>query len=412
MKKSFILMLFSVLLSSLGFAQTAVSNCNQVILTGLGSVPLPTRTTFGPLLLVKYGRTDQYCNWVCARPSDYEVLNRAYQLLRTDPLDNSQTVIQIKYGTTLPTFSNVPPGIYTVKILEPQEPVEECSYTTWWNSFVTVKAPFRVYNLLGQCIGHKADSHQEAGGGGPFTFSNFEVPTYFTLETNQVIVGQSKLYDNVWNFTGQASVWMGNTVPPPFPLYSATDIVKIDATESANYNQYLVAIQEFYPDGITQGRWRQLNKSDDGFWANGKIGIFNLSYEWGNNTGWTFNPYFTYRVQVVIRNKDCPSWTQQLRTFAVCTDPQSSCRMGGEKIEKIMMSPNPAYNKFQLSGVDFSTDRNYKVSVSDMSGREIKIFENVKNNEFNIADFVNGVYIVNLMEENRKLFSNKLIVNK
>lgn len=107
----------------------------------------------------------------------------------------------------------------------------------------------------------------------------------------------------------------------------------------------------------------------------------------------------------------CVSWAQNLLDFKVCPI-NSACRIGGEQLDRITISPNPTSNKFQLNGIDFSTDKNYKLSISDISGKEIQVFERVNSNEFNIDNFANGIYIVNLMADNKRLFSSKLIVNK
>ena len=86
------------------------------------------------------------------------------------------------------------------------------------------------------------------------------------------------------------------------------------------------------------------------------MGVVDLSYWQGRNTGWTFLPYYTYRVQVVMQKNICVSWAQNLLDFKVCPI-NSACRIGGEQLDRITISPNPTSNKFQLNGIDFSTDK-------------------------------------------------------
>jgi Secretion system C-terminal sorting domain len=403
MKKQLLFAICMVLQTLQMSSQTAISNCDQVIVTDPGAGP--TRTTNGPLLLVKYGRTDEYCNWVVARSSDYDILRRVYTLYQI--IGNDAYYVESRASTSPPTFSNLPVGTYEVKISDPQEETGiTCSYTTVFGQFRTIRAPFRVYNVLGQFIGYRADSENSTPGG-PFG-SPQQVPKWFERTTNRVVVGQSRIVDNVWEFWGQSGIWMGSSSPPPFALYGPTDVVKLNGMEAVNYDGFWLAIFETNPDG-SSGRSTSLG----GAWQNEQIGIRNLSEIWARGgPAWTFNIGSTYKVQLAISSNSCPSWAVREKTFMICNDPQGSCRIGGEKLEKITISPNPASDKFQLNGIDFSTGKTYRVTISDMSGKEIEAFNNVTSNEFNTIHFANGAYIVNLMADNRRLFSSKLIVNK
>ena len=386
-------------------SQTIIANCDQVIVTDVGT-PAP-RTNNYPLIAVFRGQTDRYCNWlVYGNPGpsqNYVVLTRFFTLYQI--IDNNQYYVETKYGGTTATFSNLPVGEYIVEIGDPLEDDNVCTNNPIFYPKTNVRGPFPVYNEVRQLIGYTAKP--------PNGFFNDLFGSFLRRATNRVIVGQTRLVDNTWRFIET----IGHSITPfpeRGPFYSETDIVKIDATASKNYNRYFIAIQELYPDGVTQGRWRSLNRQDVGTWTDGQIGVFNLSDAWTAGTGWTFLEGFSYRVQVAIHNKDCSSWTEQSKTFRVCFNPSWGCRIGGEKLgkENITLSPNPTSNKFQLNGVDFSDGKSYKVSIFDVLGKEIHTFNNIASNEFAVNNFQNGVYIVNLTADNQRLFSSKLVVSK
>ena len=134
---------------------------------------------------------------------------------------------------------------------------------------------------------------------------------------------------------------------------------------------------------------------------------------WGaGSSGWIFTPGNTYRLQIALSNNACPSWTEVISDFFIC-QAGFGCRAGGEKKadNKIVLSPNPASNKFRLDEINFADVRNCDVFISDISGREIQRFRNVKTNEFALNGLSNGIYIVNITADNRRLFSSKLVVN-
>jgi hypothetical protein len=368
MKKSFILMLFSVLLSSFCLAQTAV-----VTETGCTSIRVA----------LSGACSNAYIGWGYQTNGTwyYQYFQKyTYKLTLVKVVGgNNQSVQGSWINTDTYDFTNLEEG----------------------STYKVLAEPFL-------CTSEPVQNANGSGGYRGVWGSEFE--------SNSVIVGASRLADNSWKFIEIPRIYIGN-YPERGPFYEANEPVKINASASKNYDIYAIAIQEFYPDEVTQGRWRPINNNGNGGWTTGQIGsgqmgIVDLSVEWARDRGWTFLTGYSYRVQVVIQKNSCPSWTQVLKFFRVCENATGGCRIGGEKSDKMTISPNPASNKFQLMGIDFSADKNYKVSISDISGKEIQAFEHVNSNEFSTENLANGIYIVNLMADNRRLFSSKLIVSK
>lgn len=367
-------------------SQTIVANCNQVIVTGVGAAPV--RTTTGPLIAVLNGRTDVDCNVIVPTTNDYVILNRVYTLFQV--INNQNVAVAERTGIALPTFSNLPAGTYFVTVADPLEDQSVCRGVT--------RGPFKVANLLLQVLGWTA---------APPTFLSGLIANFNVRTSNNVIVGRAQLVDNTWSFLDGAGFWFGNSAPPAAAaLYGANDVVRINGSASKNYDAFFLAIYEIYPNG-SPGRSTSL-----GGWQYENIGVRDLSEIWRRTAGWTFNTGFKYRVQLAISNGNCGSWTEVTKTFMVCSDPYSSCRVGGDQLTAMSISPNPTSDKFLLNGVDFSLNKNYEVTISDISGKILASFEHPYSNEFSANSLKNGVYIVSLIEGKRTLFSSKLIVNK
>ncbi len=398
MKKVFILSSFFALfawgqaIGQIGVA-VGVGSCNSITITDPGVNPSP-RTTSGPLVFVRSGRFyDDFCGYIAF---DYiDVSKRIFTLFEVVDPTNPDRFNNLSYVTQNNSgfFPNLYVGTFIVDVFDASEEHNSICFTQGFPAGQTVVSPFKVFDILGRFVGF------EARGG---IFSGLEGSH---RRTNDIIVGQSRLVDNDWLFTERFSTSrFGN-----LPVFQPTDIVRIDATKSKNYNKHYLAIQEFWPDG-TQGRWRAKEFGGYGGWINGSMGTENLSDIWDGGTGWGFLENNKYQVQVVIQNSNCPSWTQVLQNFIVCS---TLCRVGGESNPReISISPNPVSNKFNINGIDFNVEKDYQVLISDMSGKILKHFEQVTNNEFDVASMQNGIYIIQVRNKNQRLLSSKLVINK
>jgi Secretion system C-terminal sorting domain len=366
MKKSFILMLFSVLLSSFALqGQTAV-------LTQTGCNSIRVAMTGGCFGFEGSGNQQGNGDWILGSFS-----SKSYQinLSKKQPNGNFSVVVSsFDVAGNNFTWTNLAPGEYAVSAA-----VFSCSTQ-------------RCFNTQGQLLG-------------------FKVFVSAVTASNSVILGLSEQSDIAFNFLdANGSTIFGNT-----QFFAPNEEVKINTSAIKNYDKYLLAIQEFYPDGVTQGRWRGFGNGGYGGWQTGQMpNIVSLTNDlWSiGGTGWQFIPGYSYRLQIVLSKDACPSWTQSLPFFYICQSGWG-CRAGGEKKKdnKIILSPNPASNKFRLDGINFIDTKNCSVSISDISGKEVQRFNDVTTNEFAINGLMNGVYIVSITADNRRLFSSKLVVN-
>ncbi len=374
------------------------SNCSSVYIVDPGINTSP-RTTSGPLL---YLSVPNFSSNVCAYfalPSEViDVSARQFRLFKVldqnnpDPFNNLYPLASNSTGT----FQNLDVGTYLIDVFDAWE---EKGWSCFQSNGHQVNAPFKVFNgINGQSLGWAAALDKGVFGVGPLFVKGSHRYTQY------LHVGQSRLVDNDWEFIGQKGYTQTGGI---MPIYGSSDIVKIDATKAKNYNRYGIGIQEFWADG-TPGRWRGKGNGGYGGFIDGSLAIENLSDIWEGGTGWTFLNYNKYRVQVVIYNTNCTSWTQELKSFVIC---DASCRVGGES-QMMSISPNPASNKFKINGIDFDGQKEYQVLISDISGKTIQNHKQVTSDEFDTNNLSNGLYMVQLFSDNRKLFSSKLIISK
>ncbi|MBC8884241.1 T9SS type A sorting domain-containing protein [Flavobacterium piscinae] len=74
-----------------------------------------------------------------------------------------------------------------------------------------------------------------------------------------------------------------------------------------------------------------------------------------------------------------------------------------------VINPNPSSNTIEINSNNSFT----KVTIVSLEGRIVydKAIDNTNSLQVDVSDFANGVYIVNVVEENGKLESQKLIKN-
>lgn len=236
-----------------------------------------------------------------------------------------------------------------------------------------------------------------------------------SVTSNTVGVGPTKVSDNVTNFLDANGMKIFPDAQGNSSFFAPDEDVRINTTASKNYDWYFMAIFED-PSNGSQGRWRALGNGGYGEWRQGPMpSVVNLTQDlWKiySTSPWEFTPGYTYRLQLALSKNNCSSWTEVISPFYICQSGWG-CRTGGEKKadNKIVLSPNPASNKFRLDGIDFIDTKNCRVLISDISGREIQRFNDVTTNEFALNGLSNGIYIVNVTADNRRLFSSKLVVN-
>ena len=239
------------------------------------------------------------------------------------------------------------------------------------------------YTLLGQFIGFWG------------TLSDTE---YYT---NEVVVGATIQSDIAATFIDGDGI--DNSGPNSFDYL---ELVRVDASQSKNYTSYAIAIQEF--GGAN--RWRP---GGNGGFMTGQVGVEDLTFLWENGFGWQFEQFNSYRLQIVIKNDNCPGdWIQTLPYFFICPQGQG-CRLGHDNV-KISISPNPASNRLTLTNLDITpkVSENYTLTIHELSGKEVKRFTSIRENEFDISDLFNGVYVVSLHNQKEGIFHEKLVITK
>ena len=215
-------------------------------------------------------------------------------------------------------------------------------------------------------------------------------------------MGQTQQSDVNWSFI-QNGFSTGNSSGVAFDY---GEEVTMSPIKTVNYTAYWIAIFESGSSNRNRGTG----------WVQGqRIFDISLSEIWRGFDNWEFEVGNTYTVQYAISNENCPApWTNLDKSFYVCP-AGSNCRLNTEKIQKaVTISPNPAQNTFQLNNFDKEMYKNkeYSLTINDISGKQIKSYENFDNPNFDIADLPNGLYIVNLSESNKKLMSRKLVVSR
>jgi hypothetical protein len=81
------------------------------------------------------------------------------------------------------------------------------------------------------------------------------------------------------------------------------------------------------------------------------------------------------------------------------------------KIELVKIAPNPAQNTFEIVFSDDYNNKEVLVEIYNMAGKKVlseKIFVDDKIKEFNIENFKNGVYVLNLISNNSDLNFTKI----
>ena len=290
-------------------------------------------------------------------------------------------------------------------------------------NFVTVAGPLTDnanYSNLPQGtyrVRYSWADYVKCGSGSATAFKNGinlgTLGTFLPTEyTSEVVVGSPAQSDNQWSWLNPSPIFAPS-------LFDPGDVIRIDASSCKNFDQYGIAIQEFWPGGAL-GNWRALNNNS--WWisnTSNPLGIVDLRNLWdpsGNDPNWKFIPGNTYRVQVTISNSKCASWVDvnPLPTVTLCY-PSWGCREGAALNKKEpSISPNPVSQKFKVNDIAFERVAFIKdeLAIHDLAGRLVKNFDYVNDTEYDISNLSTGVYFVSILRDGHRIFSNKLMVSR
>lgn len=356
------------------FGQNLVATCSSLEVTGLGS----TAGIYVENFATK--QTNQFCLKVLLFGSSSQ---RQYMLSKFD----GSNYVTVSGWQLSSLFTNLSKGTYKVTIRTPTVLIQSgCS------------DGISLMNSAGQIVG--------------------KIGTWFNTVTASAVVGAPTLSDNQWNFID------GNGVILVSNLFDNAEPIRINAnsTNSNNFDEYAISIQEFWPGSTPTNPlpalWRGFGNGGYGGFikqATRPLGIEDLRAIWNINgtSPLAFNPSFTYRVQVVVRNSNCPSWVDNSGVdFLIC--PFAGCREGYDEAKSTpLIVPNPTSQKFRIEGFNFNTSTSVsdELIVNDVTGRVVKKFD-IDSNDFDVSDFASGVYFASVLRDNRKLFTQKFVVSR
>ena len=371
-------------LQSFLFGQTAEGGCSQVTLL---TVPLYPKVWIASAVDdcgkdPCFNKEEECCAigiWKI-RPMPPKLF-----LQKKNNFGNWVTVSGPKYGFPPYIFENVnEKGMYRIKIITPYYDENSCCIDFHGN---ITKKRIKLFNGNGQFIGYWGTYNNTPFGGNK---------TFFT---NEVIVGHTTLADNSFTFIDEPETGSEHA-------YDEGETVIMDASASNNYNLWYLSIGE---SGPVYNRW----KSNE--WTNGTIDIFDLTAFWNKNTSWNFEVFHSYDVNFVVENHQCRNgieypgtlWNIRTKTFFVCP-AGSGCRIVIDE-HQFSILPNPANNTIFFKDFDPVVDKGYRISLYDMAGRLVKS-ESLNAEYMDISDLTNGMYVIALMKNGKKVFKAKLQV--
>lgn len=275
------------------------------------------------------------------------------------------------------TFTNLAHGAYRVRVKIPIPIIANNCISGFVN----------VYSTNGQYLGRR--------GWYP---DNEEGEQQNVFYSNSAVVGNTVAADNSYMFIDVPETGSENT-------YDYGEVVKINTAASKNYNQWWVAI--FENGGA--------NRYNSNGWSFGTIpsNEVNLIDVWQlNHPSWNFEVNRSYTVQFVVENQQClngSGWNVNNRDFFIC-QAGSGCRTG-EDSREISIGPNPASTSIRLQNFEPDLGREYRMLVSDLSGRVVKSVE-LTDSEVDISSLPSGMFVVNVLRDGQRVHQSKLVVNQ
>lgn len=350
--------LLTTMLTLLSFplaqAQTAEGGCTSVKL--VSGVPLyPNNAYIDPFLV-----GCSYCN-ECNK-----MLNPVYLQSPRTPQFSLQRPVGESWVTVAgwqlsPQFNDLPHGWYRIAVRAPRYIVAPNCTTGW----------IKIYNTFNQHVG-------------------FEGEWAPTIYSNMVTVGETVQSDVKWTFID----------PNSNGLFDSGDEVKMNTLGTINYDHWWVAIFE------NGGQNRYASNG----WTSGLIpgNQFDLRQFWVDKTGTMFSEIpVSYTVQFAISSRCDTEWTNLDRWFAVCPTG-TGCRIG--ETGALTIAPNPASTYFSLNGFHPSEASSYRLTLTDLNGRILKTFSQDIQRQFDVSDLSNGLYIVQIWENDARVFTTRLSV--
>lgn len=350
-------------------AQTAVGGCNSVTLT---SVP-----SYAYNLVIAGG-------WACTACNG----GQCFDVLATSPPQYAQTRSWLLKKQSNGTFTNVQggtsgvfgdnvvfnvtePGIYKIMNQRP-------------STLTTTTCPYGrdVKNINLIIVGKRGVYKTNSAGG-------LENTSY----SNEVFVGPVQQNQVTYQFVDGGG---GNSAQSGFDYQ---ELVRINTTGCQNFTHWWVAIFE------NDGPMRYTGTG----WQTGPLPtLVNLTDVWKNGNGsWSFETNRSYTVQFALSNPCNSQWTNLDKTFFICPSG-SGCREI-ETAEPISLSPNPTYGQFQLRNL---SDAPTTITLLDISGRELKRFNQSGDNIYDVSDLNNGMYVISVIQGEKRVFNSKLSILK
>ncbi len=220
------------------------------------------------------------------------------------------------------------------------------------------------------------------------------------LTSNEIFVGATQPNDIQFTFVDNNSnsnnlAWDANEAK----------VINTSGTKAGTYDRYWLAIiEQSSPNRFKSQGWTfaQMPTTID------------IEQIWKQSFPGGFNSLGSYYVQLAAMNGcNTSGWveannSQGSRTFFVCP-PGSGCREMGKE-ETIVISPNPTSSSFRLMGMDETSD--YSLTLTDISGRTLKTYVNVSNQDLDVADLPTGMYLAQLWNGAKKVQISKLSIVK
>jgi hypothetical protein len=210
--------------------------------------------------------------------------------------------------------------------------------------------------------------------------------------TNTVVVGASVQSDINWSF-----IDANNN-----DLFNPGEEVKMNTAGTINYDRWWVAIFE--------------NGGQNRYWSNGWTYESQIPGDELNLSVMAegvFDPFeeipVSYTVQFAIMTECNTVWINLNKNFAVCP-AGIPCRIAAG--EDIVLAPNPANNSFRLLNVTLNDESRFRLMLTDISGRTVKVYEGIKQTAYDISDLSNGLYIVNVWDGDNRIHTTRLSIVK
>ncbi|MBC7778159.1 MAG: T9SS type A sorting domain-containing protein [Phycisphaerae bacterium] len=365
---SFLPFILLLLLVTTASAQTAKGGCTTATVTA--NPPYSQNLYFSYVSWGDCGSVEEPCCRVIFSGSP--VAPRYY----LERKNSNGTWTQVAGPQASPVLSDPgvlnPHGVYRVRINVPVPDYNVCEGGE----------PLRCYNPNGQFVGYW-------GKWGPNEY------------TNEVLLGKTVASDNSYFFVDG-----GGGDANPF-AFDYLEIAQINTSACKNYDQWWVAI-------IEQGGQSRYASNGWEFSPVGNGGIFNLTNLWKDgHSNWEFDPLMTYTVQFVVENHAClngQGWNVNNQNYFICPFG-SGCRFDEGVGLEAAISPNPTSNTLRLTNFTPTAAQEYQLTITDLSGRTVKSVQSWVNEDMDVSDLPQGMYILNLTSNGTPLFSDQFIVN-